>query len=83
MSNDSLRRALAEYGAVLTVQEIATALQFREDTITNWLSAGTLRGFRIGRSWRVVKDELIDDLSARYNTPAPLDSAPAELNAET
>lgn len=67
----NLAQALQEFGEILTVQEVATALRMREDTITNWLANGQLRGFQIGRAWRVVKRDLLEDIAARYNTGTP------------
>ncbi len=72
MSEDAgvthLSAALSEYGEILTVAEIASVLRMREDTITNWLTNGQLRGIKLGRAWRIVKRDFLDDMAARYNT---------------
>ena len=63
----NLRKALAEYGEILTVQEVAAAMKVNDDTITNWLGNGSLRGFKIGRAWRIVKDDFLEDIAVFYN----------------
>lgn len=63
----NLRKALAEYGEILTVQEVAAAMKVNDDTITNWLGNGSLRGFKIGRAWRIVKDDFLEDIVVFYN----------------
>ncbi len=47
MNNDKL----------LTPVDIAKRLQVNERTVTQWLRKGHLRGFKVGKEWRVsVKD---------------------------
>lgn len=61
--------------------EVADVVQLTTDTITNWLANGTLRGFRLGRQWRVVKDDFIEDLAVRHNTTgAELTDPPFNLS---
>ena len=37
----------------LTPSQIAERLQLQERTVTRWLRTGYLRGFKLGREWRV------------------------------
>jgi excisionase family DNA binding protein len=67
----NLDHALARLPSMLAPSEIATALKMTEDTITEWLSQGTLRGYKLGRVWRILKTDLIEDIARRYNVPDP------------
>ncbi len=40
-----------------TAKEVAELLQVSEDTIWNWLKAGTIPGYRFGGRWRINKVE--------------------------
>lgn len=53
---------------ILTVAEVARYLRVSETTVWRWCSSGKLPAFRIGRSWRVRREELsqiIGDTTAR------------------
>lgn len=76
-----LARALQECGEILTVKEVADALKFEPDTVATWLNAGTLRGFKIGREWRITKAELLEDIAARYNTTTAQPAGPGAAEA--
>jgi excisionase family DNA binding protein len=43
---------------LFTVAEIAHVLQLNELTIRRYLKAGQLKGFKVGRFWRIEADEL-------------------------
>jgi excisionase family DNA binding protein len=43
---------------LLTVEDVADELGFREITIRRWLAAGQLPGYKVGRAWRVDPREL-------------------------
>lgn len=42
----------------LTTSQIAEKLQVTEKTVTRWLQAGSLKGYKAGRQWRVREDDL-------------------------
>lgn len=44
---------------VLTSEQAAQILQVSRRTLTNMLDRGTLRGVKIGKKWRVSRDELM------------------------
>src|SRR5262245_33832932 len=44
--------------ADLTTDEVATALRLHRVTVQRWLKAGRLRGYQVGRSWRVPRAAL-------------------------
>lgn len=46
---------------VLTVKQVAAAMQVRPETVLRWLKSGQLRGFRPGGTragWRIPAEEL-------------------------
>ena len=52
------RRVLETHQDLLTVAEVATALRVTTKTVYALLHRGELRGFRIGRSIRVRRDDV-------------------------
>jgi excisionase family DNA binding protein len=64
--------ATAPHDQLLTVADVAAALQLSEWTIRHWLAAGQLRGTRIGSAragWRVKKTDLDAFVDAGMNQP--------------
>ena len=57
---------------LLTPAQIAEALQLNESTITRWLRHGRLRGFKVGKEWRVSTADLDAFLEERANIPSNL-----------
>ncbi len=43
---------------LLTPTDVAKRLQVNEDTVTQWLRKGLLRGYKIGKEWRISEDDL-------------------------
>ena len=43
---------------LLTPPQVAQRLQVNERTVTQWLRRGHLRGFKIGKEWRVSAHDL-------------------------
>lgn len=74
---DSLRAVLNEVteapvpiprlgGGDLTVEEVAERMHRKPSTIRGWLSAGTLRGYKLqGRDWRVSQEALREFVQAQ------------------
>ncbi len=60
MNNDKL----------LTPTDIANRLQMNERTVTQWLRNGHLRGFKVGKEWRVSVKDLEALLEASANKPS-------------
>lgn len=52
---------------LLTPAQIAEALQLTESTITRWLRNGRLRGFKVGKDWRVSPADLEAFLEKQAN----------------
>ncbi len=54
---------------LLTPTDVAKRLLMNERTVTMWLRMGHLRGFKIGKEWRIAPDDLQAFLEASANMP--------------
>ena len=54
---------------LLTPPQVAKRLQVSENTVTHWLRKGYLRGYKIGKEWRVSAADLGNFLEASANKP--------------
>ncbi len=54
---------------LLTPPQVARHLQVNERTVTQWLRQGHLRGFKIGKEWRVSARDLDNFLEQSANVP--------------
>jgi excisionase family DNA binding protein len=54
---------------LLTLGEVAVYLRISRVTVWRWCKQGTIPAIRIGRSWRVHRDDLLD-LSKSYASQA-------------
>ncbi len=54
---------------LLTPTDVAKRLQMNERTVTQWLRNGHLRGFKIGKEWRVSDVDLDAFIEASANKP--------------
>lgn len=43
---------------MLTIEQVANALQLHRMTIFRYLKNGKIRGIKIGRDWRISEEEL-------------------------
>jgi excisionase family DNA binding protein len=43
---------------VYTPEQVAEQLQVSLKTVTNYLREGRLKGFKVGRLWRITEDDL-------------------------
>ncbi len=57
---------------LLTPPQVARQLQVNERTVTQWLRRGHLRGFKIGKEWRVSERDLENFLEQSANVPVPV-----------
>lgn len=55
---------------LLTPPQVAERLQVNERTVTQWLRKGHLRGFKIGKEWRVAQKDLVEFLEHSANIPS-------------
>ena len=51
----------------LTPSQIAEALQIQERTVTRWLRDGYMRGFKLGKEWRIDPSDLESFIEAHAN----------------
>jgi len=58
---------LTDSSLFMTVSEVAEYLRVGKSTVWRWIDKGQLPAFRIGRSWRVRREDL-----ERYVTPQPV-----------
>ncbi len=54
---------------LLTPPQVAERLQIDERNVTLWLRKGHLRGFKLGKVWRVSAADLGNFLEASANKP--------------
>ncbi len=55
--------------ALLTPVQVAERLQLQERTVTRWLRTGYLRGFKLGKEWRVSPEDLRSFIEHHANKP--------------
>ncbi len=65
-----LVRDLMTQQILLTPSDVAKRLQMNERTVTQWLRNGHLRGFKIGKEWRVSEIDLEAFIEASANIPS-------------
>jgi excisionase family DNA binding protein len=63
-------RDLMTQQLLLTPSDVAKRLQMNERTVTLWLRNGHLRGFKIGKEWRVSDVDLDAFVEASANKPS-------------
>ena len=54
---------------LLTSSDVAERLQMNERTVTQWLRNGHLRGYKVGKEWRVSDVDLESFIEASANKP--------------
>ncbi len=55
---------------LLTLVDVANRLQVNQRTVAQWLRKGHLRGFKVGKEWRVSVKDLETFLKASANKPS-------------
>ncbi len=63
-------RDLMAQQILLTPFDVAKRLQMNERTVTQWLRKSYLRGFKIGKEWRVSEEDLETFIEASANKPS-------------
>ncbi len=54
---------------LLTVQQVATFLQVSRTTVWRWCNEGRLPAMKIGRGWRIRREDLDRYLQSGSNAP--------------
>lgn len=57
-----------EYDDVLSVTDVATILCVGFNTVYRLLNENELKGFRIGHTWRIPKERLIEYIMSSSNS---------------
>lgn len=69
LSVSRLDELFAPYPEHLTVEQLAFVLGVTKQTAYHWLQAGLVPGYRVGRAWVILRDEVRDHLAAGRNVP--------------
>ncbi len=64
---------------LLTPPQVAQRLQVNERTVTQWLRRGHLRGFKIGKEWRISSRDLEAFLEQSANVPVRVGPTGAQI----
>lgn len=75
---------LCEYGQMMSVRDVAHALNIEESNVRGLLTAASsivrMPGVKLGKSWRVDRDQLRAYLLAHHNQPASNSASTREAN---
>ncbi|EDT83769.1 helix-turn-helix domain-containing protein (plasmid) [Clostridium botulinum] len=58
---------------IMTVEDVAKLLQLRKETILRYIEKGELTESRIGRPWRIRKQDVNTFLIKRENKPSSIE----------
>ncbi len=73
----ALEDRFAKYPEQLSVEEVAQALSISMPTAYAWLKAGKIPAYNMEGKWLILRDEVLEYLRARRNTPPGHPAAPA------
>lgn len=57
-------------GEIMTVSTLADRLEVHPNTVLEWLRIGRIRGFKMGRDWRMITVNVIEDIQNFSNVDA-------------
>lgn len=66
---DALDALFAGLPPTLTVEDVSELLNISRQNTYAWLREGVIPGYKIGTTWRVIRDELKETLRRRANVP--------------
>lgn len=55
----------------LKVEEVATLLRVHVRTVRDWIQRGEIEAYKIGKEWRIRRDDLERAMQARRVSPEP------------
>jgi excisionase family DNA binding protein len=55
----------------LKVEEVAARLKLKEKTIRDWILRGELPAYKLGKEWRIRRDDFDQAMAKRRTTPEP------------
>lgn len=59
---------LNQYGDILTLEDLCEALMIGKNQAYRLLNANSIRGFRIGKVWKIPKSSVIEFISEQCRT---------------
>jgi excisionase family DNA binding protein len=68
MTVDNIDRLLDELPSVVTVDEVAELLRYHPVTIGRWLETGFLPGSKLGKEWRILREDVRQLLRSNSNS---------------
>lgn len=57
---DNVAKKLDDYPDIMTIEHVMSYLIVSKPTVYNLLTSGKLKGYKMGRIWRISKENLID-----------------------
>lgn len=66
-----LEERFAEYPEHLTPEHLAEILGVRRPTAYQWIRNGVIPAYKVGGSWIIFRDEVMDHLRQSRNIPSP------------
>jgi excisionase family DNA binding protein len=58
MTTDNIDRLCDELPPVVTLDEVAKLLRYNPVTIGRWLETGFLAGSKLGKEWRILREDV-------------------------
>ena len=55
----------------LTVEEAAAILKVRQNTVRDWLKTGKLKGYKVGRVWRLTEEAISNFVERESDNNGP------------
>lgn len=55
----------------LTVEDVARLLNLSRQNVYSWVREGVIPAYKIGTTWRIIRDELKDTMRQGANLPRP------------
>lgn len=66
---EGLDALFADRPETLSVEEVAQLLNISPQNTYSWLRNGVIPGYKIGNTWRVIRDELKETMRLGANSP--------------
>lgn len=63
-----------EYEPVMSIQDVCDALMVGKNTVYNLIKSGKLNSFRIGKIWKISKNELVKFVCQEANLSYTINS---------
>lgn len=69
-ASSALEALFENCAEVLDAEEVADLLRISRHNTYVWLRTGVIPGYKVGSSWRVIRDELKDAVAQGTNRPS-------------